>query len=414
MFIFYVILLSVLALAFVALPFLRKKPVLVEVDRKAENLRAYNQQISELAQAFDAGEFTPEEKEQMENELKLRLLEDTAKADIPKIVEENKPVVPVAILSVALVIASIAFYYSQGNLSDIELQQAYDQAGTSAEAADRYLELLEDKMARNPDDIEGWWSLGQTLLNAGMYARSVPAFEKALMALERLPEVQDQDRSALMTSVVQARFLQNDRVLAEEDKRMLKQAIKFDSQNRIALGIKGSAAYEEGDFTEAVIQWRRLGQISSVDAQSVASAIAAAESRLLEAGLPIPENEFATGAADGPSIVVSLDLAPELAGKALNAKAIYVLARVAGGPPMPVAVKQLHTTILPVQILLDQNSKMGPMAGLTAGTTIEIVARLSMSGVANAAAGDLEVISEPMTLGEDEHSIALTINSVVQ
>ena len=414
MFLFYVILLSVFALAFVALPFLRQKPTLIEVDRKAENLRAYNQQISELGQAFDAGEFTPEEKEQMENELKLKLLEDTARADTPKALQETKPIVTIAVLSVALVIASVAFYYSEGNLDDIALQEAYEQAGTSAEAADNYLNLFEAKMQDNPDDIEGWWSLGQTFLNAGMYARSVPAFENALMALERLPEVLDQDRSALMTSIVQARFLVNQRALKDDDKRMLKQALKFDPQNRTALGIAGSVAFEEGDYAEAVIQWRRLGQISSIDSQSVASAITAAENRLLEAGKPIPENEFATGATEGPSILVSLDLAPELASKALNAKTIYVLARIAGGPPMPVAVKQLRSTILPVQILLDQNSKMGPMTGLTAGTTVEIVARLSMSGVANAASGDLEVISEPMTLGEDEHSIALTINSVVQ
>lgn len=250
MFLIYAILLSLFALAFVAYPFLRSKPEYIQVDRKSENLRAFNQQMSELKQAYDAGEFTDSEKEQLENELKLRLLEDTERADNPRPLQTDKPIVAIVLMTAALIVGSFAFYYSQGHLNDIELQEAYELAGTDAEAADRYLDLLAEKMERNPDDIEGWWVLGQTYLNAGMYVKAVPAYERALMALERLPEIQDQDRSALMTSIVQANFLVSDRTLTEENSRMLAQALKFDPQNRVALGISGSAAFESGNYAE--------------------------------------------------------------------------------------------------------------------------------------------------------------------
>ena len=414
MFYLFAALLTVVALLFVILPLLRKQPEHKTIDRKAENLRAYKQQLHELKQASEAGEFSDDEREQIENELKLRLLEDTQAADNARSLNTNKPWVFTGALSVLLVIFAAWFFVSENNLAEVELQELMAEANQGPDAQNRFLDLALENLQKNPDDVEGWWTLGRNYMTVGRADDAVGAYENALAALERLPEVFDEDRSVLMAHIVQANFFANDRQLNNDDRQMLQSAITLFPENSMALGISGLAAFESGNYEQAIISWRQLGRISPQEAQSVASAIAAAESRLLEAGRPIPKDDFAAEAVDGPIIIVSLDIDPELSAKALNAQSIYVLARAAGGPPMPLAVKRLHTTLMPVKVQLDSSAAMGPMAGIKTGDRVEIVARLSMSGSANGAPGDIEAVSEPIVLEEGQQQIKLTLDSIRQ
>lgn len=412
MFYIYAVLLSLFALAFVIYPLLIARPENRVVDRQAENLKAYKQQINELTQAYNAGEFDDADRDAMEQELKLKLLEDSDRVANPKPLDAKKPFGLIAVLGVIGVLGSFVYYQTQGNVADIALQEAFEQASSSPEAELRYLELLEDKLQNTPDDIEGLWSLGSAYMNHSRFSDAATAYAKALAALDRVPEAYAEDRSALMTYVVQARFFANDRVLAPVDVAYLKEALQLDPMNSMAVGISGIAAYESGDYTTAILQWRRLAEISPADAASVRSAIAAAESRLVELGMPVPE-QAAPAAVAGPSIIVQLDLDQALAVRAVKAKALFVLARIAGGPPMPVAVRNLSSFTFPLSVVLDASAAMGPMAGIQAGTTVEVVARLSMAGSAAAQSGDLEIISAPIKVGDDEQTIGLMINTIV-
>ena len=412
MFYIYAVLLSLFALAFVIYPLLIARPENRVVDREAENLKAYKQQINELNQAYKAGEFDDADRDAMEQELKLKLLEDSDRVANPKPLDAKKPFGLIAALGVIGIVGSFVYYQTQGNVADIALQEAFEQANTSPEAELRYLELLEDKLQDTPDDIEGLWSLGSAYMNHSRFSDAATAYAKALAALDRVPEAYAEDRAALMTYVVQARFFANDRVLAPVDVAYLKEALQLDPMNSMAVGISGIAAYESGDYTTAILQWRRLAEISPADAASVRSAIAAAESRLVELGMPVPE-QAAPAAVAGPAIIVQLDLDPALAVRAVKAKALFVLARIAGGPPMPVAVRNLSSFTFPLSVVLDAAAAMGPMAGIQAGTTVEVVARLSMAGSAAAQSGDLEIISAPIKVGDDEQTIGLMINTIV-
>lgn len=417
MFYTYAVILSLFALAFVVYPLFLKKPEHRVVDRQAENLKAYKQQINELTQAYNAGEFDDAERDSMEQELKLRLLEDADRISNPKPLETKKPYFLLVALSVVGIVGSFAFYQSQGNVRDIELQMAYEEAAKASvndpEAQIRYLEMLSEKLKDTPDDIEGFWTLGSDYMNAGMPSEAATAYAKALAGLERLPESYAEDRAALLTYVVQARFFANDRTLTAKDNEYLTEALQLDPLNSLAVGISGIAAYEAGDYGTAIIQWRRLADISPSDAASVQSAIAAAEQKMIEAGMPIPEQAAPT-AVSGPAIIVTLDLSPELQLQAVKAKALFVLARIAGGAPMPVAVRNLQSFTFPITVVLDASAAMGPMAGIQAGSTVEVVARLSMAGSAAGAPGDLEIVSQPIKVGDDQQRISLTINKVVQ
>ena len=413
MFYTYAVILSLFALAFVIYPLFVKTPEHRVVDRQAENLKAYKQKINELTQAYNAGEFDDAERDLMEQELKLRLLEDADRISNPKPLETKKPYFLLVALAVVGIVGSFAFYQSQGNVADIELQAAYEQAGSSPEAELLYLELLEQKLQNTPDDIEGLWSLGSAYMNHSRFSDAATAYAKALAALDRVPEAYAEDRAALMTYVVQARFFANDRSLTTIDNEYLTEALQLDPLNSLAIGISGIAAYESGDYGTAIIQWRRLAEVSPQDAASVQSAIASAEQKMRDAGMAIPEAATAAAVA-GPAIIVTLDLAPELQVQAVRAKTLFVLARIAGGAPMPVAVRNIQSFTFPITVVLDASAAMGPMVGIQAGSTVEVVARLSMAGSAAAESGDLEIVSQPIEVSDEKQRISLTINSIVQ
>lgn len=62
------------------------------------------------------------------------------------------------------------------------------------------------------------------------------------------------------------------------------------------------------------------------------------------------------------------------------------MAREPGGPPMPVAVQRHPVTALPLDIVLSDADSPMPTQPLSALASVEIVARVSRSGIAARAA----------------------------
>ncbi|MGJ4728175.1 c-type cytochrome biogenesis protein CcmI/CycH, partial [Luteimonas sp. SDU101] len=81
--------------------------------------------------------------------------------------------------------------------------------------------------------------------------------------------------------------------------------------------------------------------------------------------------------------------------------AVFVIARAAGGPPMPVAVERHALQDLPLDIVLDDGDSPMPTAKLSALTDIELVARISATGSANRAEGDIESAAVRVKLPAD-------------
>jgi cytochrome c-type biogenesis protein CcmH len=69
---------------------------------------------------------------------------------------------------------------------------------------------------------------------------------------------------------------------------------------------------------------------------------------------------------------------------------VFVIARVPGGPPMPVAVQKHALAELPLQVTLDDADSPMPTQPLSAHPEVEVFARLSASGQANRQDGDVD------------------------
>ena len=105
----------------------------------------------------------------------------------------------------------------------------------------------------------------------------------------------------------------------------------------------------------------------------------------LAASAPAP----AAAASQGLRVRVALD--PDFASRVrLRGDAtVFVIARVAGGPPMPVAVERHALQDLPLDIVLDDGDSPMPTQKLSALREVEVLARLSATGDAIPQDGDI-------------------------
>jgi cytochrome c-type biogenesis protein CcmH len=92
---------------------------------------------------------------------------------------------------------------------------------------------------------------------------------------------------------------------------------------------------------------------------------------------------------------------------------LFVYAKADQGPPMPLATQRLAAIDLPMTVTLDDSHAMMPEMKLSMFGKIIVGARVSKSGIANAAAGDFQgtsaVLSQPVNA-----PIKITIDEVRQ
>jgi cytochrome c-type biogenesis protein CcmH len=95
-------------------------------------------------------------------------------------------------------------------------------------------------------------------------------------------------------------------------------------------------------------------------------------------------------------------LADKLKAQAAPEDALFIFARAAEGPPMPLAVVRKHVRDLPVEVVLDDSMAMMPELKLSTFERIVIGARVSKSGRPTPSPGDLQGLSGPLAPRQNE------------
>jgi cytochrome c-type biogenesis protein CcmH len=124
------------------------------------------------------------------------------------------------------------------------------------------------------------------------------------------------------------------------------------------------------------------------------------------AAQPVPAVAGAGGKVSG-----SVTLAPALNGQVSPEDTLFVFARAAEGPRMPLAILRKQVKDLPVQFVLDDSMAMTPTMKLSAFPKVVVGARISKSGNATPQKGDLQGLSAPLAVGAEK--IAIVIDAPV-
>ncbi|MBE9536493.1 MAG: hypothetical protein IMF07_04870 [Proteobacteria bacterium] len=108
-----------------------------------------------------------------------------------------------------------------------------------------------------------------------------------------------------------------------------------------------------------------------------------------------------------------VSISPALGKKVSPTDTLFIFAQAASGPRMPLAIVSLQAKDLPASFSLNDSMAMTPAFKLSNFKEVNLVARVSKSGKAVPASGDLQGIVKGVKVGSSKR-IAIQINEVIK
>jgi cytochrome c-type biogenesis protein CcmH len=238
----------------------------------------------------------------------------------------------------------------------------------------------------------------------GRFPQAAEAYAKAAERSPRDPQ--------LLADFADALAMARGQTLQGEPEKLVLRALAIDPNNLKALALAGTAAYERKDYAKAADLWSRMLPLvpaGSEDAQAITQNVTEARQLAGIGESPRKENDKKTAMA---GVRGTVRIAPQLAGQIKPDDTLFVFARAAQGPPMPLAVLRGKATDLPLQFKLDDSMAMAQGLKVSAFPKVVVTARISKSGQAAAQPGDLQGASGP--IANDASGVTVTIDTVVR
>ncbi|MGH8757725.1 MAG: tetratricopeptide repeat protein, partial [Burkholderiales bacterium] len=296
-------------------------------------------------------------------------------------------------LALAIPICAVGLYFIVGNPQSLVPTETDTSHGLNAQQMQAMVGRLAERMKANPEDGQGWVMLGRSYGVLGRFDDAASAYANAV---ERLPGNADVLADyADMLGMTQGGRLQG------KPETIIERALKVDPDNPKALALAGTAAFEKKDYRNAVNNWEHLLRLAPQDsefARSVSASIA--EARELDnrtSGRPAAPVPSTAQVAKGVSGVVKL--APALADKVAPTDTVFIFARAAEGPRMPLAIVRKQARELPITFKLDDSMAMAPEMKMSNFPQLVVGARISKSSNAAPQPGDLQGMSGAVTNG---------------
>ncbi len=323
-----------------------------------------------------------------------------------------------ALTAVIVPLIAVGLYTRLGQPQLIEGAQAPSASaenpgghGPNMPPVDKMIAGLEEKLKANPDNVEGWFMLGRSYMLLKNYPKAVNALKKA-------HELKKDDPDIMMRYADALAMNQGGRI-SGEPARLIRKALEINPNHPEALWLAGIASQESGQLGKAIEFWQRAKKNLPQDEESrqlLDQAIAKARAELGGAASQARADEpqpvkTAAGASKKPSITVKVSLSPELAAKARPDDMVFIYAKAASGPPMPLAAQKRRVKDLPVTVTLSDDQAMMPAFKLSKFDSVIIGARVSRSGNPIGASGDLEGATQPLSPAKTSEA-SVVINKV--
>jgi cytochrome c-type biogenesis protein CcmH len=395
-----------LALVFVLPPLLRvarvpQERIASDAARRA-NLLVLREQLDALEAEHASGALNDEQYRSQRIEIERRALdEEQGPAAAPVVARSGKTAIALG----AFVPLFAFVVYGIVGMPEAVLHRPPSEA---AQADGVTAEQIEGMIAKLASRLEN-----QTMAQAGddqawtMLARSyavLQRFPEASKAFARARELAPENPQLMADHADVLAMLQGQRV-AGEPAQLAQRALTIDPDNLKALALAGSAAFEDKDYTGALKHWTRASRLAepgSPFSQGLAGSIAQARAAggqepagasapaLAQAPAPAAPAAPAPAAAPGTARLTGVvQLAGALAAQAAPGDTVFVFARAAEGPRMPLAILKMRVSDLPLNFTLDDSTAMSPQMKLSNFPRVIVGARISRSGDAMPRTGDL-------------------------
>lgn len=262
--------------------------------------------------------------------------------------------------------------------------------GNDARLARHEVQRLLRQIQAEPAQGETWLQLGGAYMKMGRPDAALQAYDRAQRLMGENPDLLVHRAHAL------GRLHGGD--LEGEPARLIARALELDPDHRAARIWWGLVALQRGDAAAAEAAFTRVRDSLPSDAPRRALL-----DRLIDqargAGAASGAGEAArppAPATQGAAVTVTARLDPAVAGTVPPGATVFILARAADGPPMPLAVVRRQVRDLPVTVTLDDSLAMMPQMRLSRFDQVRIIARVSLSGDATPRPGDLQGEAGPL------------------
>jgi cytochrome c-type biogenesis protein CcmH len=311
-----------------------------------------------------------------------------------------------------------------GSLSDWQLlAQTYDVLGRTADAARVRAQAPTTSEANVPSAAR---TTGESTAVLEARARAAPRDAGALLGLasEYRHERKFSEARSTYERVIALKAMTADAwadyadvlatlaggSLAGEPSRAIDRALALDAHHTKALWLKASLAHEQGRYADSLALWKQLRATLPANSPDVPII----EANIAEAAELAQGSKGPNVASASPVVQVSgtVSVDKALAARVTPGATLFIYAKAADSPGPPLAVYRIEPTSWPVSFRLDDSLAMMPARKLSDFKRVIVEARLSRSGQAIPAPGDLYVES-PVLQPSEGKKLDLIISRVI-
>ncbi|MDN3614442.1 c-type cytochrome biogenesis protein CcmI [Vibrio gallaecicus] len=387
------VVLTLAAIALIAVPFLKRKANNDEALRDELNKAFYKDRLSELE--VEAAEGLVENQQDLIADLKQSLLDD-----IPTQQKQQKTKTSIAgvlVPSVLLVVLiSYGMYYKFGASDKVLHWQEVSSnlpalskklmSGSGEVLSDDELEdltlALRTRLHYQPKDSTGWLLLGRIALANRDAGTAIDAMARAYKLEPKNEDVQ--------LGYAQALMLSQDEAEQNEARLLLSRLIKNDYVDIRVFSLLAFDAFEQQDYAGAAKYWSIMQQmIGPEDSryEMLARSIESAKKKMSPS----------ESAVAGKSVAVTLTLSDQV--NTSPDSVLIVSVHSADGSPMPIAAARYPLGSFPRTVVLDDGNSMMQGRNLSSLDTLMVRARLDSDGNVATRDADWYGESEVVELG---------------
>ncbi|NOT85590.1 MAG: c-type cytochrome biogenesis protein CcmI [Methylococcaceae bacterium] len=411
------------------MPVAAKVSVIETMSHKQRNIEIFKERLSELEAEKAQGNLDAAAFEQLKIELEKSLLNDVAIDSRPLVAAPlavtAKHWFSGALMTLAVAVWSIGLYVSMGRSDDYTTRLAMQAQGTlkhlgegqetqamssstdpKAPDLNKAIPIIIEKLKQDPKNVAKWFLLANTYAATQQYAKAAETF----LEIEKIVPKESPDYASVKGAYAQALYLANDEKITITVKAAIAETLALDSKEPNALVLKGVEAFEQEAYKQAIDFWEQAkGKANpQLIAQFIEPSIAAAQEKL---GITPPSISNKSAINGTAKIQVTVDIAPELKSKVSADQVVFVFARPAGSK-MPLAAERFTVKELPKTIILDDSKAAMPTAKLSSVASVDITARISLSGQAMPQEGDLFATQEQVAVS-GAAPVKLLVNQIV-
>jgi cytochrome c-type biogenesis protein CcmH len=428
------LLLMAATILFLLPPLLQGKESKNVIERKDLNILLYKDQLKELETDLNNGTITQDQFDQAQSDLERSLMQDVVE-EVPGVTQTKSISGKYAAIFIGIAVPLTAIsMYSMLGAGEKGFDPGNVRPGMTTEGHEGTLEQqvrkLQNNVQENPDDLEGWVMLARSYYFLKQYQAASDAFARTVaMTGEQKP--------GLLADYADALAMAGGRTMTGKPYDLVKKALTIDANHQKSLWLAATATYQAKDYKTTLGYWltlrkqfpedsdnylqmtRNIAEAKQFLGESIDAEIAImqkakdAEAQTAAAGATGSSSAAAPGTAPAGGVakvsgIVVLD--SSLKDKASPSDTLFIFARAATGPRMPLAIIRTTVSELPLDFTLDDSMAMNPQMKMSRFKQVVVGARISKSGNAMPQSGDLAGASNAIPLGTE--GLTITISNV--